>query len=146
MKETVQTSHAMDLEDWDGSRKYSSLITDCPSSVKGLLFPPKDMTTEMSPEVSKKKKRTANIHLQRHFWHLHSLSMSLLCFHEMSLRACWGHQGNSPGHPFPSPTPPLPWIQSTRTQQSLDPRAPSPGLVVNGLLSSGPGPGWTWGW
>lgn len=55
MKETVQTSYAMDLENWDSSRKYSSLITDCPSSVKGLLFPPKDMTTETSPEVSKRE-------------------------------------------------------------------------------------------
>lgn len=47
--------YSVDLENWDSSRKYSSLITDCPSSVKGLLFPPKDMPTEMSPQVSKKR-------------------------------------------------------------------------------------------
>ena len=47
--------YSVDLENWDSSRIYSSLITDCPSSVKGLLFPPKDRPTEMSPEVSKKR-------------------------------------------------------------------------------------------
>lgn len=48
--------YPVDLDNWDSSRKQSQLnSTDCPSSVKGLLFPPKDMPTGMSPEVSEKR-------------------------------------------------------------------------------------------